>query len=408
VTKLNRCIPALGAVFFASIALSSCGGGIPGDAVVQVGSNSVTKASFTHWLTIAAASSSQAAPGQTAPKPVVPDPPSFTACIAHLEAIAPKPAKGQAKPTAATLKSECQQQYTALQQQVLGFLISSNWVIGEASSLGVKVTDKEVEAQFEKIKKQQFSKSGEFEKFLASSGQTVSDLLLRVKLNMLSQKIQQKVSKSKTKPVTQAQISKYYNENKQRFGQPEKRDINLILTKTQAQAEKAKQEVQSGKAFASVAKSVSIDPSSKTNGGLLSGVVRGQEEKALDTAIFAAKKGVLSGPVKTPFGYYVFEVKTIHAAAQQQLAQAQASIKQQLTAQQQQAALSTFVKAFQKKWTAKTDCRAGYVVQDCKQYKAPKTPATPTAPVTPQTTTTAAPPKTGTATTAAPSVPKKK
>jgi foldase protein PrsA len=401
VNKLTRCIPALGAVFFASIALSACGGGIPSDAVVQVGSNAITKTAYDHWLTVAAASSAQTAPGQTAPKPVVPDPPNFTACVAHLEAIAPKPAKGQAKPTPAVLKTQCQQQYTALQQQVLGFLISSNWVIGEASSLGVKVTDKEVEKQFETIKKQQFPKAGEFQKFLANSGQTVSDLLLRVKLNMLSQKIQQKISKSKTAPVTQAQIAKYYNENKQRFGQPEKRDVELILTKTQAQAEKAKQEVQSGKSFATVAKKVSIDPSSKTTGGLLAGVVRGQEEKALDTAIFAAKQGVLSGPVKTPFGFYIFRVKATHPAAQQTLAQAQASIKQQLTAQQQQTALSSFVKGFQKRWMAKTDCRPEYVVQDCKQYKAPKAPTT-------ATPTTATPPQTGTATTAAPTTTKKK
>jgi foldase protein PrsA len=411
VNKLTRSIPALGAVFFASVALSACGGGIPGDAVVQVGNNSISKSTFAHWLTVAAASSSQTPAGQTAPKPVVPDPPSFTACIAHLQTIAPKPAKGQKAPTAAVLKSECQQQYTALQQQVLGFLISSNWVIGEASDLGVKLTDKEVEKQFETIKKQQFPKAGEFQKFLTNSGQTVSDLLLRVKLNQLSQKIQQKVSKSKTKPVTQAQISKYYNENKTRFGQPEKRDIELILTKTQAQAESAKKEIQSGKSFASVAKSVSIDPTSKKNGGLLPGVVRGQEEKALDTAIFTAKKGVLSGPVKTPFGYYIFSVKATHASSQQTLAQAQASIKQQLTAQQQQTALSAFVKAFQKKWTAKTDCRSGYVVQDCKQYKAPKTPTT-AAPATsaPATTTpqsTTATPQTGTATTAAPTTKKK-
>ena len=37
------------------------------------------------------------------------------------------------------------------------------------------------------------------------------------------------------------------------------------------------------------------------------------------------------------------------------------------------ARFSKFVKDFKKKWKAKTDCRAGYVVADCKQYKAPKT-----------------------------------
>ena len=386
--KHFRFISALGAVFFAVLGLAACGGGgIPGNAVVQVGGNPITKATYEHWLSVASASSSAAAPGKTAPKPVVPDPPSYSACIAHLEATAPKPAKGQSKPTAAQLKAQCEQQYKALQQQVLGFLISSAWVLGEAESKGVHVSDAEVKKQFEQIKNQQFPKAEEFKKFLASSGQSVTDLLLRVKLNLLSSKIQQKVSKEKG-TVTQAQISKYYNEHKSQFGTPEKRNVKIILTKTEAQANKAKQEIESGKSFSSVAKATSIDPTSKAKGGELTGVVKGQEEKSLDEAVFSAKKGVLGGPVKTPFGYYIYEVTGTTTGNQQTLAQAQASIKQQLTAQQQQQALSKFVKEFRTRWEGKTECRSGYMVQDCHGYKQPKTSSTAT-PATPQTSTPA-------------------
>jgi foldase protein PrsA len=342
---------------------------------VQVGGNSITKTTFDHWLGVAAASSATTA---SAAKPVAPEPPNYTACIAHLQAVTAKPVKGQAAPARAQLKSECEQQYKSLQQEVLGFLISAEWVIGEASHLGVKLTDKEVNKQFAQIKTQQFPKAAEFEKFLASSGQTVSDLLLRVKLNLLSSKIQQKIAKGKTN-ISEAQIEKYYNENKQRFGTAEKRNVEIILTKTEAQAKKAKQEVESGKSFSSVAKSVSIDPTSKAKGGLLTGVVKGEEEAALDAAIFSAKANALSGPVKTSFGYYIFEVKGITAGSQQTLAQSKASIKQQLTATDQQTALTKFVKEFKSKWTAKTECRAGYVVMDCKGYKAPKTSSTKTA-----------------------------
>ena len=376
-----RIIPALGAVLFALVGLSACGG-IPGDAVVSVDGNSITKSTFNHWMGVAAASSATTAGA----KPAIPVPPNYTACIASAKAAA-KPAKGQSPPTEAALKSQCAQQYKSLQQEVLGFLISSNWVIGEAKSLGVKISDKEVKKQFEKIKSQQFPKAAEFEKFLKTSGQSVSDLLLRVKLNLLSQKIQQKIVKQKSK-VTQAQISKYYKENSKRFGTPEKRNLLIVLTKTEAQAKKAKQEIESGKSFASVAKSTSIDPASKSNGGQLPGVVKGQEEKALDAAVFSAKKSVLTGPIKTPFGYYVFEVQRIIPANQRTLKQAEGSIKSQLTATQQQAALSNFVKEFKKKWTSKTDCRAGYVVSNCKQYKAPKTSSTST-PAVPTTTTPA-------------------
>jgi foldase protein PrsA len=369
VHRAFRITAALGAVLFAVVAFAACGG-IPGDAVVSVDGKSITKNTFNHWMSVAAASSSASAGS----KPIVPDPPNYTACIARTAAQS-KATKGAKTPSQKELKSQCEAQYKSLQQEVLGFLISSSWVLGEASSLGVKVSDKEVKKQFEKIKSQQFPKAAEFQKFLATSGQTVSDLLLRVKLNLLSSKIQQKIVKEKSK-VTQAQIAKYYKNNPKRFGVAEKRNLLIILTKTEDQAKKAKQEIESGKSFESVAKRVSIDPTSKSNGGKLAGVVKGQEEKALDTAVFAAKKGVLSGPVKTPFGYYIFEVQTITPGSQQTLKQAEASIKSQLTATQQQAALSKFVKDFKKKWMDKTECRAGYVVADCKSYKAPKTSST--------------------------------
>jgi foldase protein PrsA len=192
---------------------------------------------------------------------------------------------------------------------------------------------------------------------------------------MLSTKIQEKITKSK-KTVSEAEVAKYYNEHKSQYGQPERRDLRVVLTKGEAEAKKAKSEIESGKSFASVAKSKSIDPTSKNTGGELPGVVKGQEQKALSEAVFAAKQSTLSGPVKTPFGYYVFEVKAIHAPTQQGLAQVKSTIKQQLVAQGQQGALSKFVKEFQKKWKGRTECRAGYVVQDCKESKTPKTPTT--------------------------------
>jgi foldase protein PrsA len=394
VSKLTGQIAALGAVLLTGLTLSACGGGIPGNAVVSVNGKAITRDTYNHWVEVAATTSAaSASTGKTPPKPVIPDPPAYKACIAHLQATAPKPTKGQPKPTAAALKTQCEQQNTTLKQQVLGFLISSEWVIGEASDQGVKVSDKEVTKQFNQIRTQQFPKEADFKKFLSGSGQTVSDLLLRVKLNLLSSKIQQKITKDAGKKPTQKEISSYYNQHKSQYGQPEKRNILIVLTKTQAQAEKAKQEIQSGSSFATVAKAHSIDPVSKAAGGSLPGVAKGQEEKALDTAIFTAKLNVLGGPIKTPFGYYVYEVKKKIAASQQPLAKVQSAIQQQLTAQKQQKALSEFVKNFRTKWTKRTECRSEYVVQDCKSYKAPKTPTTGAA--TPQPGTAA--PQTSTA-----------
>jgi foldase protein PrsA len=367
VSKALRFTAALGAVLFVSVALVACGGGIPGGSVVKInGAATITNTTFDHWMGVAASSSAQ---GE---KATLPEPPAYKACIAHLKSTEGKPEKGQKAPAESTLKTECAQQYKSLQQEVLGFLISSSWVLGEASAMNVKVSDEEVHKQFEKIKSEEFPKASEFEKFLSSSGQTISDLLLRVKLNMLSQKIQQKVVKKKP-TITHADVVKYYEENKTRYGSPEKRNIEIILTKTEAQSLKAKKEIESGKSFATVAKAVSIDPTSKAKGGYLPEVIKGEEEKELDEAVFAAKANVLGGPIKTEFGYYLYEVKSTIAGSQQPLSKVESTIKTSLAQQAQQKALTAFIKSFKTRWKNKTECRSEYLVADCKGYKAPKT-----------------------------------
>lgn len=362
-SKLTRCTSALGVVLFALVGLSACGG-VPGNAVVQVAGTPITKVTFNHWMEVAATST-------VAGKAFVPDPPAYTNCIAHLKTTQPAPAKGQPAPTEATLKAQCEQQYKSMQQEVLGFLISSSWVIEEAVAKNVKVSDKEVHKKFEELRNQEFPKAGEFQKFLGTSGQTVSDLLLRVKLNLLSTKLQQQIVKGKANP-SESEIEKYYKEHSSQFGTPEKRNVNVILTKTEEQAKQAKKEIESGKSFATLAKTVSIDPVSKASGGMLKGVVKGQQQPALDTAVFSAKVNVLGGPIKTPFGYYVYEVKSIAPGNQQSLAQAKSTVKSQLVVSNQQATLNKFVSSFKTKWTGKTECRAGYEMVDCKGYKAPK------------------------------------
>ena len=144
--------------------------------------------------------------------------------------------------------------------------------------------------------------------------------------------------------------------------------------------------IKSGQNFKKVAKKFSIDQASKNNGGVLLAVSKGQQEKALDDAVFKASKGKLEGPIKTQFGYYIFKVQKITPASQQTLLQAKPTIKQLLASQNQQKALDAFVKDFRKKWKEKTECRDDYVTQDCKNAPKPKKGASTVAPgAVPQT-----------------------
>jgi foldase protein PrsA len=376
VIKTARIPLALGAFFVVAALLAACGGGIPGNSVARVDDTTIKKAEFDHWIGVAAKSSQQQ--GAPAANTTVPDAPNFTKCIAAARAQVPKPAKGQPAPTVKQLKAQCLQQFNGLRDQVMQFLINAQWLKGEAADQNIKVTDAEITKSFNQQKQQQFPKAADYQKFLKSSGMTEADLRYNVELTLLSNKLRTKVTKGKDK-ATPAQISAFYAKNRKQFAKPQTRDANLVLTKTQAQANAAKKALAGGDSWATVAKKYSTDPQTKQNGGKLPGITQGQQDPAFDKAVFAAKKGQVTGPIKTQFGYLVFDVTNSTPASQQTLAQAAPQIRQQLSTQGQQKALQSFVKDFEKKWKDRTDCRKGFVVDVCKN--APKKKAqTTTAP----------------------------
>jgi foldase protein PrsA len=358
-----------------ALALSACGSDVPGNSVAKIGDQSIKKATFDHWMRIAAVSQAGQTSTSGTPKAQVPDAPSFTKCVAQKKATAPKPAKGQPEPTAAQLKGQCQQEYNTLRDQVLQFLIRGNWIEQESDKQDLKVSDSEVQKQIDAAVKQAFQKPGDFQKFLQRSGLTQADVFYQQRNQLLQQKLTEKVTKSEGK-VTDAQIAQYYNKNKSKFATPERRDLRIVLTKSSARAKQALRALEGGQSWKSVTKRFSIDQASKAQGGLLTGVAKGQQEKALDTAIFNAKKGKLVGPVKTQFGFYVLEVSKVTQAKQQSLDESKASIQQILTSENQRKALDKFGKDYRKRWKAETSCRKGFTTADCKN--GPKTDTTST------------------------------
>ncbi len=169
------------------------------------------------------------------PNAKVPDSPEFTTCVAEKRKTAPKPAKGQPKTSDEDLKNQCKQEYEALRDQVLQLLVSFEWIKGQAEEMNVSVSDAEVKKSFDQQRKQSFPKDADYKKFLKDSGQSEEDVMLRVRLDLLSNKIRDEIIKGKDK-VTDAQIQDFYDKNKERFAQPERRDLRIVLTKGEAKA----------------------------------------------------------------------------------------------------------------------------------------------------------------------------
>lgn len=351
----------LAALVVGVAAFAGCGNNVPAGAVAKVGDATITQDEFDKWLNTAAKGNAQ---GGTA---AVPEPPDFKKCVAA-KSKTPVP-KGQKKPTGDALKKQCKSEYDALKKEVMQFLIQAEWVQQEAANQDIKVSDKEIKKSFADQKKQAFPTDKQYKAFLASSGMTEDDILFRVRLDQLQQKLTQKVTQD-AKKVADADISTYYDKHKKNFAQPERRDLRVVLTKTKAKATEAKKALESGQPFKKVVKQYSIDEASKSQGGLLPAVSEGQQEKAFDTAIFAAPKGKLEGPVKTQFGWYVFKVEKVTKASQQTLEQSKETIKNLLRSQRQQKSLDAFIKSFREDYKGKTDCADDFRVAECKN--APK------------------------------------
>jgi foldase protein PrsA len=354
-----------------TIAFSGCGDDVPANSVARVGDTTITKAEFNKWLHTAA--KGEASQGGSS---VAPDPPQYTACIAERQKQ-PTP-KGASKPSAAALKQQCKQQYDRLKGEVMQFLIQAQWVKQEADKRNVSVSDAAVRRSFEDQKKQAFPNDKAYNKFLASSGMSEQDILFRVKLNELQTKLTQKVTEEESK-VSDGDLHSAYDKQKDKppISQPETRDLKVVLTKTKAKADQARKALQGKRDFKKVAKKYSIDEASKANGGELTGVAKRQQERALDAAVFKAKRGQLVGPVKTQFGWYVFEVTKVTPPRTQTFGQAKETLRNQLRGQRQQKALNDFVKKFREKYKDKTNCASGYVIAECKNAPKSKTQTVP-------------------------------
>ena len=373
---LLACTTALLAV----VALVGCGNSVPSDGVANVDGEVIEKQEFNHWLG-AAARSQQAQPGAAPMQVALPDPPEFRKCAAAKLKQPQPPGTPKANPGQAT--ELCKQEYGLLRDQVMQFLISSRWIEAEAADRDLEATDEEVDKMFNEQKRQSFPSDREYQQFLKASGQTEADLKYRVKLDVLSNQVREAIVKGKA-DVSDAEVRNFYNKNKGQFGQPERRDISVVLTENEADARKARKELEGGASFKDVADKYSIDEASKGQGGKLTGVGKGQQEKALDDAVFAAEQGKLTGPVKTQFGFYVFQIDKVAPGSQQSFEQSRETIRAQLRSTKEQNALNAFVEDFQKEFKAKTNCAKGFTIAQCKNGGKLPSPTDPAAQGAPQ------------------------
>jgi parvulin-like peptidyl-prolyl isomerase len=405
---MSRKLAAVAAFFVIGAAVAGCGSSVSGNAVATVAGNQISVSAFKHWAYVAAKeqSAQYAQQGVSEPPIISSDPTNFTSCEKAIRAGIPSLRNA----TPAALKSDCKQVYSSSETQVMNFLIQSYWLQLAAKKAHIKTSG--IDAKFEKVFDKQLTTAAKRKAYLASTLKSSGETLADIKFTYYVSQLYADLVKRNEPKIDAKAIAAYYQAHKSSFGTAETRNLHLVLTKSQSQAQAAYNALKSGSSWDTVAKQYATQAAAKADGGLLSNITPGEEESAVSKAIFSAPVNQLVGPVKGIFGYYVLQVIKVTPATQESLAQATPAIKSQLTSTEGQAAGTKVLKAAEKAFKGQTKCRApNYESTYCSNYVAPKTTTTPTSSGSGSSTATGtvtATTSTGTASTSGTTTTKKK
>ncbi|WP_336823886.1 peptidylprolyl isomerase [Sporosarcina sp. USHLN248] len=182
--------------------------------------------------------------------------------------------------------------YTEM-KDALGAQVMENLILMRAIESEYKVSDKELK---EEIDKEKEAYGDSFDLYLQQNGITEKFFEKNIKSKMLQQKLidSLEVSDEAIKTgVERAQTELH---------------ARHILVKDEKTAEDIIKKLKDGEDFEKLAKEFSTEPVAQETGGDLGWFGQGKMVQEFEDAAYALKKGEISEPVKTSFGYHVIEL----------------------------------------------------------------------------------------------------
>ena len=155
------------------------------------------------------------------------------------------------------------------------------------------------------------------------------------------------------------QIRLTYEQNSERYKQAESRAARHILfevnsTATEEEkgtirrkAQSVLQRARSGESFAQLAETFSDDLGSKSNGGDLGVIARGQMVQPFEEAVFAMDQGEVRGLVESHFGFHIIQLTDLKPSQQQTLDEVREQVRLEARKLQAENLFSELAESFQ-------------------------------------------------------------
>ena len=234
----------------------------------------------------------------------------------------------------------------------------------EAEERGIEVTEEDVDARLTEIQ-DDFPNQSAFEEALKEQGLTVETLRELIADNVLEEKLRTEITADLV--PTEAEISAYYKDNIAEFTRTHSQHI-LVKDKGVARTlatrlqQTPRKQVES--LFAQLAEEFSTDKSNAKKGGDLGFTSPGELVAPFERAMADLKKGEVSDPVKTEFGFHIIRVIERRTTP---FEDAKADIEERIGGRDQELAWTEFVRGAYEDADIKVNSRYGELDLETQQ-----------------------------------------
>ncbi len=219
-----------------------------------------------------------------------------------------------------------------LQRSFLVQLIDRELIHGEARTVGITVTDSDIESALENYRQDYPGSS--FEAMLQERKLTLQAWREELKESLIMEKLLEEAVYSRI-DISDMEVAAYYKANRKSFDRPAQVRARQIVVADEIEGQKVLDLLRQGRPFAEVAQEYSLSPDAE-DGGDLGFFARGEMPPEFDDVVFDLPVKRLSDLVKSEYGYHIFLVEQKRKAARLKKREASEEIRKLLEAQKKE------------------------------------------------------------------------